>query len=430
MLIKARGTTRLERNFIIIYLCLWSAVLMGTTFRPYDLYLPSDYAYLLLIIHVATFTIGFCTLKGVHGCKRNNKRLLKQQINVIGSNWIFIILVLLATGIAGYYYSIFLVAQKAASSLGEIRAEFFDNNLYGPLYDYINGLFLVPMQIICFPLAIYYALYNKKWICIPMLIFLYCSNSLGGGRFGYIKIFYSLVFVVVCLKKLSFKNASIIGAASICLFVLLSWITAGRSELKNEETFISRIESGIDTTLKHITTYACGACVAFDYALEDDYVNQIGGYGCGGITGSSVVQIAYIILNKVGLPFEQPIAKLTELKQDSWISTGPDTEFNALYTSVLFYYTDFGIIGVLIIPLLLGMFCRYILIQFQARRNIWLLCLSNFIFIEALFSITDFQLTQYSYLVSTIALYWLGTRRKDYFIKNVTLKNTLKPTKS
>jgi len=295
------------------------------------------------------------------------------------------------------------------SSLSELRNAYYDYDLFGPEYNIVNGLFLFPMQIISYPmLAI--ALYKRSWISIPLFIFLFSVSSLSGGRFGYVKIFYALVFFFVCVKTINCKRILQLGIAAIGLFFLLSYVTASRME--KGDLVQEQIENGIDMTLEHITTYACGAIIAFDNSLKDNYVDKIGGHTYGAITGSSVVQILYIVSNKLGIKIEQPIEKFAELKQNSTTDVGSNCYFNALYTAVLYFYTDFGVLGVFLIPFILGYMCRYFIHKLLIYKKFSLLALVTYCYILTLFSITDFNFTTYSSLLVVIILYKIGTRKR------------------
>lgn len=396
-----------SKLFILSFQIIWCVVLVASTFQPYDLYLPDDYTYFLLITNVVCFSFGFMVLKRFRGRILNLSSVDIAADNLL-KNIKFKILVIIAGLISLYYFSIFQAALNVAGNLGEVRTEYYSGELLGPTYSVINGVFLQPMLIICYPL-LGYALYRRNWMVVPVLLFMILINSLSGGRFGYVKIFYALIFFFGCVKRLNKKKIIGLSAGALLLFFSLAYVTAGRSDASGN-TF-DRIERGIDGTLEHITTYACGATVALDYSIEHDYTNQIDGHTYGTITGSSIVQVAYIICNKIGLPFEQPMEKLGKLKQNSYISVGKSRPFNALYTSVLFFYTDFGLLGVILIPFLLGMLCRFLIKKFLTYQTFPLLILITYCYILSMFSITDFNFTTYTSLFMVILLYWLGIKK-------------------
>lgn len=410
---KLDNTSKL---FIISFQAIWCVVLSISTFQPYGLYLPSFYTYLLAVLNVYFFTLGFFIKKG-KVTKNIDLTRIDFAIEKVLRNQVFLVLVLIGMVCSAYYFSIFYAVSKVAESLGEVREDFYSGELFGPTFEYINGLLLIPLQIICYPLLAY-GIYKRKWISIPILIFLLCYNSLSGGRFGYIKIFYAIIFFFSGVKTLNRRVFYKIGLLGIVLFFGLSYITASR--LSNEDDIIEQIETGMDTTLEHITTYACGATVALDYSIENDYTHQIGGYGFGAVTGSSVVQVMYILFNKLGIRIDQPLERLTKLKQDEYIKVGDDLNFNALYTAILFFYSDFGFLGVIIWPIVLGYICRYCLIKYLKFQNIYFLIIVTYLYILTLFSITDFPFTTYSSLFVIGILYYVGNKKgkkKKYLLR-------------
>ncbi len=402
--------------FILSFQILWMLILCFSTTRPYGLYLPSDYTYYLLLINVFSFSIGFI-LNGRKKFIQPDLSLAEYDVVKILDKNIIKICIIVGCIISIYYFTIFLAAASLSSSLGDVRMDFYSGELYGPFYDTINGLFLNPLQIISYPLAAF-AVYKKKWIAIPLLVFLVCYNSLAGGRIGYVKVFYSFIFAIICIKTLTFKRFSGLLIGACILFIGISYVTAERG--KTSDNVSEQIEDGMDETLEHIATYTCGATVAFDYALEDNYLEQVGGYSYGGLTATSLLHLTYIVSNKLGFPFEQPIIRLAPIKQDKWIKVSQSRSFNALYTAVLFFYLDFGIAGVIFIPFLLGLLVRFIINQFLKYPNIWMLTIVNYIFILTLTSTTDFSLRDFSSLVVLVILYIIGTkhRKRQHLIIN------------
>ena len=397
--------------FLICFQVIWGIVLLGSTYQPYGLYLPSDYTYTLLILNVVCFSCGIY-ITSYSREKRSDFTVetIEHQIRALAENRIYQIVIIIACGFSLFYFAKFMSAMALSSNLGEIRSQFYDQGLYGSSYGFVSGLFLTPVQIITFPVAAYCCLYRRSWIVIPMLLFLICNNSLSGGRFGYVKIFYSFLFIVLCIKSLNAKRLISLSVLGCIVFLGLSYVTSARSDLSG--SVADKIESGIDETMRSISTYACGATVAFDKSLEQRYTEKIGGHAYGAITGASVVQVAYIISNKLGAPFNQPLERLTKYKQDRYINVGQGIRFNALYTAVLYFYLDFGLFGVIVLPLLFGCICGWLIKKLLRYRNIYFLIIVNFCFILSMFSITDFNFTTYTPLLVMFVLYYFGTRAK------------------
>lgn len=406
---------RVSKFFLLAFQGIWAIDLLILTQSPYGLYEISDNTYWLLIINILFFSFGFL-IRGKGHIKTEDKSHFNFDINSILTNKGFQCIAIIGCLITLYYFRIFLVASSIASSLSDVRTNYYSGELYGPLFNVFNGVFLQPLQILSYPLVVYGLLFNRKWVIIPLSIFLITYNSLTGGRFGYIKIFYSFIFLVCCTQQLNIKRIISLCMGAGVLFLLLSYVTAGRME--SGGSVIDRIENGADKTLQHITTYACGASVALDHAINSDFLDRMDGYSYGGLTGSSVVQVSYIVLNKLGLKFKQPMEQFTQIKQNEYITVGPELYFNALYTSVLYFYMDFGILGVFFLPFIFGWICRFMIDKLILYNNYYLLVLVNYLFILTMFSITDYNFTSYTSLFVVIILYRLGIRK----YKNTHLK--------
>ena len=131
---------------------------------------------------------------------------------------------------------------------------------------------------------------------------------------------------------------------------------------------------------------------------------------------TSPVSLAYIIANKLGMPFQQPIELLVEYKQSDYLLIGPNIRHNALYTAFLYFYLDGGILGVIIISFILGMLCRLSVRMMYRYRNTPSLVLCSLCFTTSLFSITDYRFINYIYIVLIIILIRMIKKNKKHLI--------------
>ncbi len=283
------------------------------------------------------------------------------------------------------------IAELAiVNSLGDLREDFFYNNFYGDWFNYLNILFLNPTQILLLGLTAYCTFKYRKPIVLIMLSYILIYSTLGGGRFDYGTIFISILFFSTAFSKLNFRK--ILANVSFCVVMLcvFSIITNMRGTGEGEGVQ-ELIENGAEATQKHIIGYSCGAVVAFDYAVENDYATKIGGYKYGGLTLSGFINLINIVTRRFGVDIGEPIQDLVPYKQENHISTGINSTHNALYTAVLYPYLDFGILGVIIIPFLLGLFVRSAIGKLYKYKSIFLMILVNQCYIMAIYSIFDFR---------------------------------------
>jgi len=406
--------------FIMSFQVVWLSVLCLSCFQPNDLYLPATSTYTILSINVLCFTIGFSLIK-IN--KNQNNDIIKNHAIYLSvkktiTNKYFIIYLLI---IIVYMFSLlakYMAKLAIVNSLGDLRRDFFYDNFYGDWFSYINILFLNPTQITLLGLSAYCILKYRKPILLIMLSFILIYSTLGGGRFDYGTIFISILFFATAFSKLNFRKSLAMIGLCIVMLCAFSLITNMRGTGKGTG-LKELIENGEEATQEHIVGYSCGAVVAFDYAIEHDYSSKIGGYQYGGLTLSGFINSINIVTRRFGVDIGEPINKLMPYKQELWIRTGKNSYHNALYTAVLYPYLDFGILGVIFIPFLLGLFVRSAIKKLYKYKSIFLMILVNQCYIMAIYSVFDFRgITSPSTVFLMLFLY-LNCNRHKIRVKSV-----------
>lgn len=408
---------KISKWFIYTFQIIWGTVLFASCFSPNGLYLPSLYTYFLLILNVLCFTIGFVSIRvnGKWHDSMKDKDLYKSAITIFKNKKFIIYLIIITLYILSLLKK-YLLKITTVNSLGELRSDFFYDNFYGDWFNYINLLFLNPTQIVLLGLTVYGIFKYRKPIILLQLSFIMIYSTLAGGRLDYATIFISFLFFITCLTKLNTKRLALLISLAFVVTCVFSFITNMRGNAKGS-SISEQIENGSENLISHLVTYTCGGVVAFDYAVNEDYINKMGGLQYGALTFSSAVSVTNMITKRVGLPIQEPLAKVTEYKQDSRIAIGRGITHNALYTAMLFPYLDFGIVGVIIIPYLLGMFIRIVIKRFYIYHSLPLLLLLNQCYILIVFSIMDFRgINFFSTIGIIIFLFIKGSKkpRKDH----------------
>lgn len=403
---------KISKFLIYGFQSVWGIVLFLTCFKPYGLYLPSNYTYLLLLLNIISFTIGFSLVR-VHESAINiyTDNSLLRSVKRILTNKVFILYIIIITCYVIHLLSLYINKLALVNNLGELRTDFFYDNFYGEWFTYIDLLFLNPTQIILLSISMYCLFRYRKPIMIPIFLFIFIYSTLGGGRFDYGTIFITFLFFSICLSCINIKKIFSVVLGCLVIFFAFSYITNMRLSGKNESVKES-IKEGTDETIKSIVTYSCGAVVAFDHAVNEDYLHKIGGPKYGGITFAGAISFINMISKRIGLPINEPIANLATYKQENIIKIGSNNTHNALYTAVLYPYLDFGWIGVIVIPLLLGWFVRASIKRLYIFKSLWLLILVNYCFILMIYSVFDFRgMYKFSTLFLFIFLYYFGGRK-------------------
>lgn len=409
-----------EQAYIIgAFNLFWGIALVLSLCSFSGKYAISTETYLLITIGILSFNWGF---------KYKNRTsfqfdALIQSANRLISNNAFNFIVLLLNV---YILSLFVIYidTLSISSAADLRTDFFDEkyNLYGPLFLVLNTWVLKPFSILLLPLLpVSILLKRKKQIAI-YLIFLLVYNSLGGGRFGYTQIFWSLYLVLICIFqkikiRFSFRNIAIVVVVVI-FYGLIAFTTASRMagfDINNIKLADNEV---IKETNSQLSAYVSGPIAAFSYAIDNDYVKKMGGYQYGKLTFGAFDQVLDITLRKIGIGYERSIPKLSTIKQDSRIIISDElTSWNALYTSNLFYYLDFGFIGIIVIPFLFAQLFSKSLMLMHRKLNIMSLVLVNYIFVNCMHSIFDFRLYKLEDLVTFSVLLFLAYKSNSLKLK-------------
>jgi len=410
-----------SKRILLIFTTYWFIALFLSQFELYGLDMPKNLSVFLLIINVFAFIIGFSLIKiNSNSLHRINIKTFEVQFSLILKNKIFIFILIIAllyvAYLVGIYYTKFIFLQ----SLGDLRTEYYDSNLYGSLFSTINTFFLSPFFIFLLPIYGYSTLYKRNMIWFFILLFLLLFATLSGGRADYLKLFLPIMLIILFQKKKKainnkFSRYIIIYFSLFLSIIIISYVSAAR--FGNIELSKSNLQDGFDITTEQIVTYSVGPIVAFDYALNINYLNQINGYKYGTLTLNSIENIFYSIVSKFGLIYERPISQFANLKQYTPIQISNEFSWNALYTWVLFFYLDFGIVGVIFFPFMIGLIFRKVIKEYIRNPNIYYFIILYFIFQLSLFSVMDWSLSSPALLFFLVLMYILAkkTSKKNQY---------------
>lgn len=400
----------LSKRIILIYTIVWGVVISASTFGVYGLNIPSNEVIAMMTIHVICFIVGFnlCNIKPETSCIFSLE-YLDEALNHLTDNKLFKFITCV---LALYVSSLFLQYIKilAVMSMSELRTDFYESGIYGTFFSIVNGPILSTFNLFLIPIFSWMIFKKRNWLLIVQGVFLFGYASLGGGRFGYLRIAIGIAFVGFCLymnKENQKRRIRQILCLSIVFVLLIGIMTISRLSVsvQGEEG----IQDAIEATSKQMVSYAVGPIIAYDYALSHNYKERIGGYKYGGLTLAAPELLLYIILNKMGITYEKALDDLVEIKQNEIITIGDDS-WNALYTSLLYYYLDFGWIGIIIIPLLFGYLFRYMIKCFYKTNSIGHFVIITYMFHEIIRAITDYTFVGVYVLILMVVLHVISSR--------------------
>lgn len=383
----SKRTDTNHKNLLYVYLIIWAFALILSSFGFYDMEIPSSFSYFLLILHLVGFVIGALLVK-TSGSNKSSQRIFPSKniehniLRVLQSPLFRTILVLMSIYVT-YVFSKYWMKVLLYNNISETRGQLIE--IYGSFYyTFARPLLFLPTTIVCY-ILFGYALFKKRdWVCFLMGYYLVVNASLTGGRIGYVFIALGVIFVDLFIVKANLRKYWLkFSFAIVLLYGAIVLITTFRSGTISMDS--QNLEYGMEVANEQLVKYYVGPQSAFDYALNNDYLSQIGGYGYGTYTFTPVVSLTDLFTFVIGnvRVNAQNMMLILKLEDTQIFLAGGTQGWNALYTSVIFYYMDAGIIGVFIFPLMIGMLFS-LLIRIMVKSGsviIFALCCYFFILI-------------------------------------------------
>jgi len=382
-----------SKTIITLFSAYWAFSLIVSSIGVYGIDIPHLKTYIIFIINIISFTFGFLTINIRSKANVNKDHLLLLLKSMSNNKWIIILACISAIYVLSKV-AIYRNAIIVGETISSLRSEYYssETNLFGSEFPYVN-LFLTAIFVYLAPLFSYLSFHKRGFLWVIIGLFLLGYVFIGGGRFGYVRIVLAIVFFELVLKVSSIKTSKLIvtfSSIAVALFVLFAIVSGGRrGEIDAQNAF----EAGRDIALEQIVTYSSGPITAFDKSLEYDYVRKIGGFQYGRLTFSAIdVFINMVASHILGVSTQPALSKLS-FKQDSPIKIGPNYVWNALYTCLLFFYLDFGILGAIFPPFFIGLLFRKFITCLYKRPSYSIIVIVFYFFRETMFSVIDYGFT-------------------------------------
>lgn len=415
-----------SKFFIDTFVLIWSLSIILSQTGALKLAIPQDSTLMIVSLHLFSFVIGFLSVKINWG--KNVRYGVEKMITIdnqirIGVDKVISNKLFLAIFLISFVYVIHLGAKFYATlillqTMKDVRSSFYEGELYGPAFTLLNPYILYPLSTFLLFLFGYMTIFKRNWLWSLIGVYLFVYYSLGGGRLDYVRMLISIIFCAFCLRAFirhtgknvlqKYQYHIITGVTFIVLYVLIVLITAARygDVGANQQVFADNRSEGNE----QIYLYFVGPIVAFDYSVEKDLVSNIGGYKMGALTFASVEEVLYVIANKVGVPWRRPINDYGNLFQEETIEIGDGVSWNALYTWCNYFYCDMGIIGILLLPAIIGFFFRHAIKYFYYHTNIYSASLILLLFISLSFSIIQYPMGSSAFLICVLMLLFFSNK--------------------
>ena len=410
---------RLSKTILASYLSVWFVSLIISMSGVCGLHQPKDSTVALLLAHVIAFFVGFNLVKVKNGCEIHILHSsLDEQLDSLTSSRIFKVVLIAAFIYVSSMFARFYHEVAIANALVDVRNDFYSGELLGAGFSFLNIYFLIPFQGFMLAIFGYMSFYKTNWIWCLSGVYIVMYSLLSAGRNEIVNILLILVFFALCVGKLSTtKKASnyvIFAVMALVMYLTMGFLTGNRTSISQGSTSLSE---GLNETNTHIIAYLGGPVVAFDYALNSNLLNDCGGYQYGVMTFASIDEIIFMgetVLRKVmKVPTRaRTINEIGTYLHDNYIDIGTPWRWNALYTSCLYYYLDFGIFGVLFLPLLFGILVRFSIKLVYQYRSFLMIVILSIVFYTLVNTFQRFFLYRMSQLLLLFVLYYYGKKKK------------------
>ena len=393
ILIRHQIKDKLSQFIAYSFSIYWFLSLAISTFEPMGFFEVSHRAYALLILGVLSFIVGLCIPKYNRQNKYvENKNQIIFAIDKLLLNRKIIFLVLL---LSVYFFMHAQEALVASAIEGKSMRVTTDSELYVG-----NKLFKFLYSFIGYPLfnflmtVIPYALFNyKKKYLIPLILsttFILSFIIINAGRVMFVIILlYMLIIYVINNNgklKLSLKTSLLSVFLLIIVLLGISSITNFRS-YGTFEMDDNALKENIDDTKERILSYSVLPIVLFDRSLKEDYMSKLNGPQWGKATFAGPELYIGNALKRLSPDYKTGNDIIISYIQNNFFPISPSSTANFAYTGIFFHYQDFGIVGVIFIPLLFGLLFRKTVLAFYKRQNIALLALIGFQYFMMMYSI-------------------------------------------
>jgi len=420
---------KLSKTIVTMYLIWWGCWLVLSAFNFFNLFSVRTPTYLLLLLNISMFCVGF----SLCGAFRNKNMISKRSINEkISRHSGFLKLLILVVVILLYYYLRYKNVVDSGSSLNIRMERFSVGNVFssGPeiyLFNYFIESFIYATIVILAYMIIYGELINITFILLTLALFFYAGIGSSRAPIISILIAMTLIFYIRVIdsgkkidinnlfkngsttKKIRFRNILFFVVVAIVISVYSAWATALR--LGYTELNMDTIIIGWNVFLKQGLVYYTGPFRALDFGLEV-YPKSVG-YLFGRGTFAGIDEIINTAFRIVGIKYTSANGIIGGLLQNNQILIGDNIHFNFAYTSVMIHYFDFGLFGVIIFPFIYGIFVRKAVFLYEMEPTLPTLIIMVFLFITMINSVFSWGLQSPSSNIVLIGCYlWYKWNQK------------------
>lgn len=343
-------------NYANTFMILWGGTSVISSFGFYGFYVLTEKAYLYIFIVMAVFELGVLLTKCIRIKKINKSTIyLFPKWKIINSVMIACTVILIPFAIKG-------LQTMVGGGFYQLRAIGFSNQLYSTKEKLILMNIVQPIILAVSLISLIELIENKKLRLSIYLSVLDCILYIlvFGGR--WILLEFIFLVVIILYDRYGANLISLIKNNKLIAVVITVVLTIIIIITKNRNT------SGGNGLLFNIYTYFIGSIHLFGVYVKDPTNYDLKSvpllYGKEFFGG--FLEPFYIIAKLIGLNLESGIQVINEITQQ-FVYVSPNSYMNNNVTMIYSFLRDFGILGLLICPFIIGV---YYTVLFKKKESI------------------------------------------------------------
>ena len=380
---------------IVIYLAvvLWLLWVFLSALQLYDFFAIRDITYLYFFTSILMFVLGALSLNSLFrrtSFKKWNSSDL--SYNIFDVEFITQCRLFKYTFLISFAEILYLAITQwqvivLQGSIGSLKVSMFE------LVFHNNSILYFIYQAIGFPvfhlvmvLESILILQNKKnWLRILLFgayILTFCFVGAKRGYYSQFLIYFIIIFIFKYKQLINRSISERIKKKSVVVIGLIFGVTflgASVTTSMYSPDGDGDVNEASKDLFRQVVSYQVAPLIAFDKAVDNNYLSKIGGYQFGRATlGGAVDYYGCSILSMIGVKIRQVRDITMEPLQNDFIYVGTDNTMNFAYTSLIYFYFDLGFFGIIIFSFLFGFIVRYSVYYLKLTKTLGALLLVTF----------------------------------------------------
>ena len=354
-------------------LTFWSIWLLVSAINPFNLYEVRATTYILFVVFLISFSIGFLLLAKNTNVINNKFQFLSKKPSITS------LIINVGTFLSLIYFSI--KYNRILTTMGVLDArniKFELGLLFSSNNEYLFfNVIIAAIVYISFIISIITYINTKKIsvLLILSMVNLYMYATIGLGRLAIFEATIIVLLAVIFSRIFRISNSSIKGKIVLVLVTLggigsIFSITSRRlgtnlAEQGLTETIMFTLEQGI--------IYFVGPISAFNQFLVTDVTRSVG-HTYGRATVGGLDYLFSLLFSYMNYPFDSA-NDITASFTKPTIDIGSQQGFNAFYSALMNFYIDFGALGVIALSFLFGLLLAVTWNMYIVNGNVYTLSL-------------------------------------------------------